>query len=124
MSTVLPAVLSCTKQGSKIIQSQTKSYMTNQRTPESIAVVSIWIPKSFLCLPAWKRVIFYIFSNPSFNSYKFEMPKKANLTVAEIKSALTKEGISYPAKKTGSCEDLCPEPRSGWLKDKGLTTDK
>ena len=25
------------------------------------------------------------------------MPKKANLTVAEIKSALTKEGISYPA---------------------------
>ena len=25
------------------------------------------------------------------------MPKRANLTVAEIKSALTKEGISYPA---------------------------
>ena len=25
------------------------------------------------------------------------MPKKANFTVAEIKSALTKEGISYPA---------------------------
>ena len=71
------------------------SYITNQRAPESIAVVSTGFPnQSFVCQPgaSWGADISILFSNPLFNSHKFNMPKKATLRWQKIRHKLFQLG--------------------------------